>query len=106
MTTHTPSARAVPRPAAGLLAGLAGIALLAAGAGGPGAAPALAPPGAAAQAVSRCVTPAAVATFAAWPAAVPGAADEDESRGERHPEAIPVPAEFRAFQTCRQRWGG
>jgi hypothetical protein len=71
-------------------------------------APRPAPPGAARrrpQAVSRCVTPAAVATFAAWPAAAAGAADEDELRGQRHPEALPVPAEFRAFQTCRQRWG-
>jgi hypothetical protein len=89
-----------------LLAGLAGVILLAAGA----AAPAPAPPGAApafARAFAPCVVPEAVATLAAWPAAAAGqAADEYEVRGERRPDALAVSAGFRAFQTCRQQRGG
>jgi hypothetical protein len=87
---------------AGALAGLAGLALLASvGSAGPHPAPA--PLGA----FDPCVSPAAIATFAAWPTVAAATPDDDyEVRGERRPDALPVPAEFRALQVCRQRIGG
>ena len=38
--------------------------------------------------------------------ALPAADDDYEVRGERRPEALVVPTEFRDFQACRQRAGG
>jgi hypothetical protein len=121
MTTHVPhalssltsvaraprQAPAVPRAAAVALSGLAGLALLAvvtaadpAGYQPAGYRPA---PGLS-GAVDHCVSPAAVATLEAWPAAVAATADDEyEARGERRPDAHTVSPEFRAFQACRQR---
>ena len=49
----------------------------------------------------------AVATFAAWPQVTASVGDDEyEVRGERQRNAVVVPAEFRAFQACRQRTGG
>jgi hypothetical protein len=96
------AAAPVPRPVAAALAGLAGLALLAAvGTVGPRPTPAPAPR----SAIDRCVSPAAVETFAVWPA-VAATTTDDEVRGERRPDALAVPAEFRAFQACRERPGG
>jgi len=104
-------APAAPAPGRGrpalrsIAAAVAGLALVAAvGAAGHRAVPrGPSPPGGA----DACVSPAAVAAFAAWPqAAAPMGDDGDGVRGERRPDALAVPAEFRAFQACRQRTGG
>jgi hypothetical protein len=106
LTPGAPHAAPAPRPAAGPRAGLVAVALLTvvivtgvAGSSEHPAAPlAVADP---------CVSAAAVAALAAWPPAAPPAADDDyEVRGERRPEALVVPTEFRDFQACRQRAGG
>lgn len=87
-----------------IAAAFAGLALVAAvAAAGHHAAP-LGPP--TPGGADECVSPAAVATFAAWPRVAASGGDEYEVRGERRPDALVVPAEFRAFQACRQRAGG
>lgn len=115
MTTLAPSSPALASSAPALRPGVpairsigaafAGLALVAAiAAAGHRDAP-LGPP--APGAADECVSPAAVAHFAAWPrVAAPVGDDEYEVRGERRPDALVVPAEFRAFQACRQRTGG
>jgi hypothetical protein len=114
MATLVPSAPA-PAPAApaprrgrpairALAAAVAGLALAAAvGAAGHRAVPLGPSPSSGADA---CVSPAAGATVAAWPPVAAPVGDADEARGERRPDALVVPAEFRAFQACRQRTGG
>lgn len=55
------------------------------------------------RSVGQCVSPAAVAMLAAWPTPTkPAADDEYEVRGERRPDPLLAPAEFRAFQDCQQ----
>jgi hypothetical protein len=95
-----------PRPAPGpVAAALAGLALFAAvSATGQRASPTSPPTLGAAD---PCVSPAAVAAFAGWPPAATSVGDDEyEARGERRPDALAVPAGFRAFQACRRRTGG
>jgi hypothetical protein len=99
-----------PRPARSALRPLAAafafgglVLLVAVGAAGDRATPLGSPVRGAAD---PCVSPAAVAAFASWPqVAAPVGDDEYEGRGERRPDALDVPASFRAFQACRQRHG-
>jgi hypothetical protein len=87
------AAAPVPRPVAGAAVGAAGVRPA------PGPAPL--------SATDPCVSPAAVATFAAWPTVATATTDDDdEVRGERRPDVLAVPAAFRAVQACRVRTGG